>query len=70
MDVESVLHDVSSNILEPNTEDEEIIRLHQRGVSLTKDVANDIIPKLKSLKEDKLYEIILAIEQLNTNLNK
>ncbi len=61
MDVESVLHDVSTNILEPNTEDEEIVSLYRRGVSLRKDVANDIIPKLKSLKEDKLYEVILFI---------
>lgn len=55
MDVEAVIHDISTNILQPNTEDEEINKLHQRGVTLTKDIANDIIPKLKNLKEDKLY---------------
>lgn len=33
-------------------------------------MANDIVPKLRSLKEDKLYEIIIFIEQLNHKLNK
>ena len=31
MDVESVLKDISSNILVPNTEDEEITKLYKRG---------------------------------------
>lgn len=33
-------------------------------------MANDIVPKLRNLKEDKLYEIIIFIEQLNHKLNK
>jgi hypothetical protein len=70
MDVESVLRDISSNILVPNTEDEEITKLYKRGTELTKDMAADIMPKLRSLKEDKLHEIILFIEQLNYKLNK
>lgn len=70
MDVEGVLKDISSNILIPNTEDEEITRLYKRGTELSKDMASDIMPKLRSLKDDKLHEIILFIEQLNFKLNK
>lgn len=44
--------------------------MHQKGISLKRDMANDIVPKLRNLKEDKLYEIILFIEQLNHKLNK
>lgn len=70
MDVDSVLQDIASNILEPNTEDEEINKLYKRGISLRKDIGSDIVPKLKNLKEDKLYEIINFVEQLNYKLNK
>lgn len=70
MDVDSVLHDIASNILEPNTDDEEINRLYKRGIALRKDIGSDIVPKLKSLKDDKLYEIINFVEQLNYKLNK
>jgi|LakMenE18May11ns_1017448.scaffolds.fasta_scaffold7249177_1 hypothetical protein len=55
MDVEGVLKDISSNILIPNTEDEEITRLYKRGTELSKDMASDIMPKLRSLKDDKLH---------------
>ena len=70
MDVDSVLQDIASNILEPNTQDEEINKLYKRGLSLRKDIGSDIVPKLKSLKEDKLYDIINFVEQLNYKLNK
>jgi hypothetical protein len=70
MSVESVIHDVASNIQEPNTSDEEIIKLHQRGIGLKKEMIKDIVPKLKSLKGDKLREIMLFIEGLNVKLNK
>ncbi len=70
MDVDSVLHDIASNILEPNTDDQEINKLYKRGISLRKDIGSDIVPKLRNLKEDKLYEIINFVEQLNYKLNK
>lgn len=70
MDVDSVLSDIASNIPEPNTDDEEINKLYKRGTSLRKDIGYDIVPKLKNLKEDKLYEIINFVEQLNYKLNK
>lgn len=55
MDVDGVLKDISSNILVPNTEDEEINKLYKRGTELSKDMAADIMPKLRSLKDDKLH---------------
>ena len=33
-------------------------------------MGSDIVPRLRSLKDDKLYEIIVSIEQLNFQLNK
>lgn len=70
MDLDNVIKDVSANILEPNTSNPDINSLYERGVALKKESGSDLIPKLKSLKEDKLYEIIIVVEQLNAMLNK
>ncbi len=70
MDIDNVLQDISTNIIEPNSEDPEILKMYKRGASLKREVAGELIPKLKNLKEDKVYEIILFIEQLNHQLNK
>ncbi len=61
MDVDNVLNDVAANILNPNTDHPEINKLYQRGVSLRKETGSDIVPKLRSLKDEKLYEIIVFI---------
>jgi hypothetical protein len=33
-------------------------------------MGSDLVPRLKILKEDKLHEIVIFIEQLNAQLNK
>lgn len=70
IDVDIVLRDIASNIIEPNTDDEEINNLYQRGIALNKDITVDILPKLRSLKEEKLHQIYQFIDQLNLKLNK
>lgn len=70
MDVETVLRDISSNILPLDSEDEEINRLYAKGASLSKEIAGELVPRLKNLKDDKIIDIILFIEQLNYQLNK
>jgi len=70
LDIDSVIRDVSTNIIDPNTDNPDINRLYQRGIALKKEVGNDLVPRLKILKEDKLHEIISFIEQLNSQLNK
>jgi hypothetical protein len=44
--------------------------LYKRGSNLNKDIGGDLVPRLKNLKEDKLHEIVIFIEQLNAQLNK
>jgi len=70
MDVDSILHDMATNIPEPNTDDEDLIDLYRRGSGLRKEIAVDFMLKLKNLKEDKLYETAVFVEQLNLKLNK
>ena len=70
MDLDSVLHDVASNILDPNTSNPDITKLYNRGIGLHKDMGSELTGKLRNLKDDKVYEIILFIEQLNGQLNR
>lgn len=70
MDLDSVVEDVSANILNPNSDHPEIRRLYQRGLNLRKENGSDLVPKLRNLKEDKVYDIVMFIEQLNNQLNK
>lgn len=70
MNLESVIADVTSNILDPSTTNPELNKLYNRGISLRKEVGSDLVPKLKNLKDDKVYEIIVFIEQLNGQLNR
>lgn len=70
MNLESVITDVTSNILDPSTTNPELNKLYNRGISLRKEVGSDLVPKLKNLKDDKVYEIIVFIEQLNGQLNR
>lgn len=61
MDIDTVIRDVSNNIIEPNSDNPEINKLYQRGVALKKEIGSDLVPRLKNLKEDKLHEIIIFI---------
>ncbi len=70
MDLDSVVQDVSANILNPNSEKSEIKKLYNRGINLRKENGSDLVPKLKNLKEDKVYDIVMFIEQLNNQLNR
>jgi len=70
MDLDSVLHDVATNILDPNTSHPEINKLYNRGIGLHKDIGIDLAAKLRNLKDDKVYDMIMFIEQLNGQLNR
>jgi len=70
MDIDTVIRDVSNNIIEPNSDNPEINKLYQRGATLKKEIGSDLVPRLKILKEDKLHEIVIFIEQLNAQLNR
>ena len=70
MDIDTVIHDVSTNIIEPNSDNPDINRLYQRGATLKREVGSELVPRLKNLKEDKLHDIVIFIEQLNAQLNK
>ena len=70
MDIDSVLHDVVSNIPDPNSSNPAINKLYSKGISLHKDMGSDLSVKLRNMKDDKVYEIILFIEQLNGQLNR
>lgn len=50
MDLDSVVQDVSANILNPSSDKPEIKKLYNRGLNLRKDNGSDLIPKLKNLK--------------------
>lgn len=70
MDLDSVVQDISANILNPNSDKVEIKKLYNRGLNLRKENGIDLVPKLKNLKEDKVYDIVMFIEQLNNQLNR
>lgn len=70
MDLDSVVQDISANILNPNSDKAEIKKLYNRGLNLRKENGTDLVPKLKNLKEDKVYDIVMFIEQLNNQLNR
>ena len=70
MDLDSVMQDVAENIPNPNSNNPDLNRLYTRGINLNKDTGSDLAPKLRNLKDDKVYEIIVCIEQLNGQLNK
>jgi hypothetical protein len=50
MDIDSVLRDISTNIIDPNTDNEKIHRMYKKGSTLHRDMGGDLIPKLKNLK--------------------
>ena len=70
MDVDSVLKDVAANISDPGTDHPELSRLYTKGAGLSRDIATDLVPKIRNLKDDKIYEVIVYIEHLNNQLNK
>lgn len=70
MDIDTVIRDVATNIIDPNSHNPDINRLYQRGIALRRDTGCDLVPKLKNLKEEKLHDIIVFIEQLNAQLNR
>jgi hypothetical protein len=70
MDIDSVMTDMASNILDPNTSNPDILKLYARGSALRKDTGSDLVPRLRNLKDEKVYEIIAFIEQLNGQLNR
>ena len=51
MDLDSVINDVAANILEPFSESSEINNLYAKGTNLRKDMGNDLVPRLKNLKD-------------------
>lgn len=70
MDIDCILADISRNILEPNTDDQDIMALYNRGKNLRRDMGSDYSTRLKALKEDKLTNLTMALEQLNHQLNR
>lgn len=58
LDIDSVLRDIATNILEPDTDDPEINRLYERGKSLNREMGEDMVKRLRGLKEEKMYEMI------------
>ena len=70
MDLDSVLQDVANNIIHPSSEQPQLLKLYQKGKALRKDTGNDLVQRLKILKEDKIYDIVIFIEQLNNQLNR
>ena len=70
MDLDSVLHDVASNIPNPSSTSPQVNKLYNKGIGLHKDIGSDLTNKLRNLKDDKVYDIILYIEQLNGQLNR
>jgi hypothetical protein len=70
MDIDCILADISRNILEPNTDDHDIMALYNRGKNLKRDMGSDYSTRLKALKEDKLTNLTMALEQLNHQLNR
>ena len=70
MDLDSVINDVATNILEPFSESPEINNLYIKGSNLRKDMGNELVPRLKNLKDEKVYEVVVYIEHLNNQLNR
>lgn len=68
-ELDIMLKDFSQAIPMPNTENPQILELYNKGRSLGKELNNDLVPKLKTLKEDKLQDLIIYIEQLQSSLN-
>jgi hypothetical protein len=69
VELDTMLKDFSQAIPMPNTENPQILELYNKGRSLGKELNNDLVPKLKTLKEDKLQDLIIYIEQLQSSLN-
>ena len=42
MDIDTVIHDVSTNIIEPNSDNPDINRLYQRGATLKREVGSEL----------------------------